>query len=62
MNIFVTDSIDGILYDCYVLSYTQWGSTALHLASFEGSTSLIERFINAGINVNAADIVSQFIV
>ena len=45
-----------------VLSYTQGGTTVLHHAAEGGSTSLIERCINAGINVNVVDIVSDFIV
>ena len=45
-----------------VLSYTQWGATVLHYAARAGSTSLIERCINAGINVNVVDKVSDFIV
>ena len=50
------------MYDCYVLSYTQWGVTVLHCAAEGGSTSLIKRCINAGINVNVVDKVSDFII
>ena len=59
---FVTDSTDGILYDYCVLSYTQSRRTVLHHAAEGGSTSLIECCINAGINVNVVDKVSDFIV
>ena len=45
-----------------VLSYTQVEVTVLHCAAEGGSTSLIERCINAGINVNVVDKVSDFIV
>ena len=47
--------IDGILYDCCVLSYTQNGATILHCAAQGSSTFLIEHCINAGINVNVID-------
>ena len=33
----------------------------LHVATLGGSTSLIERFINAGIDVNVVDIVSTLV-
>ena len=58
----MTDSIDRILYDCCILLYTQWKGTVLHYATKGGNTSLIERCINAGINVNVVDDVSDFVV
>ena len=53
-----------MLYDHCVLSYTQFGACALHYAARKNSTSLIDYFINAGIDVNVVDEVSrdQFIV
>ena len=46
------------------MSYTQWGACGLHHAAEGNSTSLIDYFINAGIDVNVVDNVShdQFIV
>lgn len=47
------------MYDCCVLSYTQNRVTVLHFAAEQGSISLIECCINAGINVNVVDDVSD---
>ena len=46
------------------MSCTQLGACALHYAAEGNSTSLIDYFINAGIDVNVVDNVShdQFIV
>ena len=46
---------------CMIVSYTQDKATVLHYAAEGGSTSLIERCINAGINVNVVDKVNDFI-
>ena len=43
---------------CKIVVYclhTQLGRTVLHLAAEKGNASLIEHFINAGINVNTID-------
>ena len=65
----ITDSIDGILYDCdddhvicCALLYTQHGRAVLHCAAVGGNPSVVDRFINAGLDLNAVNKVSHLIV